>query len=220
MIADGSPQRKSTTASVLADSLRNAIVDGSLTGGQPLRQDEIASRYGVSKIPVREALVQLQSEGLVTFQPSRGAAVSILTPQQAEEIYVMRFALETTVLRRAIPQMDRQDFLEAEHLLRKIDDEDNPLRWGELNWTFHQALYKPANMPLLMDTLQKLWVNVTRYFVVYQATAYRHKSQTEHHDILTACRAGNVDAASFYLEHHLRSAANNMIRHLKEQQTA
>ncbi len=213
-------QRKSTTANVVADALRNAILDGSLKSSQPLRQDELASQFGVSKIPVREALVQLQSEGLVSFQPSRGAAVSSLSSAEVEEIYAMRIALETLVLRKAIPNLTEADILKADHLLTLIDTEEKPMDWGKQNWAFHDTLYLPANMPMLMNTLRILSVNVARYFVIYQAMSYRKVSQEQHRDILDACRVGDIDSACFYLENHLRSAAKNMVAFLKEQETA
>ena len=81
----------------IADSLRADILRGNLKSGQALKQDEIAAQFGISKIPVREALVQLKTEGLVNFYHNRGAFVSEISAAEADEIYVMRIALETAV---------------------------------------------------------------------------------------------------------------------------
>src|SRR5688572_16537325 len=89
----------------IADSLRGDILRGKLPSGQALKQDEIAAQFGVSKIPVREALFQLKAEGLVNFYPNRGAFVSELSAVEVDEIYFMRIALETAVLARAIPDL-------------------------------------------------------------------------------------------------------------------
>ena len=101
------------TADRIAEALRKAILQGQLHSGQSLRQDEIAATFQVSKIPVREALFQLQAEGLVDIIHNRGAIVTSLNTAEIEELYTMRIALETIALRRAIPRMTTADFLTA-----------------------------------------------------------------------------------------------------------
>ena len=108
--SDTSP---ASTAEMIASALRLDILKGVLTGKTPLRQDEIALRFGVSKIPVREALFQLKAEGLVAFYPNRGAFVSELSAAEADEIYVMRIALETAALARSIPRLTVADLTRA-----------------------------------------------------------------------------------------------------------
>src|SRR5262245_14717010 len=137
----------------IADALRADILRVKLQDGQPLKQDEIAAQFGVSKIPVREALVQLKAEGLVNFYPNRGAFVSELSAAEADQIYVMRIALETAVLARAIPHLTVSHFKHAGEILAAIDHEENIAKWGELNWEFHATLYSPAGLPRVMDTL-------------------------------------------------------------------
>lgn len=210
-----------STAERIADSLRADILRGRLKSRQPLRQDEIAAAFRVSKIPVREALFQLKAEGLVSFYPNRGAVVSKLSAAEADEIYTMRVALETVVLRRAIPQLTIADLGRAEEILATIDHEQDVARWGELNWEFHAALYHAANMPRLMEWVKTLHVNVARYLVIYLAGLdYQAASQREHREILEACRRGNVEAAVACLSHHLRSASNQLIAFLKKEQTS
>jgi len=102
------------TATLVADDLRSLIIKGQIRGRHPLRQEELAEQYGVSKIPVREALFQLQSEGLVDFTPGRGATVSELTPEGANEIYIMRIALEPVALRLALPHLQESELIRAE----------------------------------------------------------------------------------------------------------
>ncbi|MEM8861709.1 MAG: GntR family transcriptional regulator [Chloroflexota bacterium] len=164
------------TADLVADALRTSIMKGNLRGGHALRQEELAEQYGVSKIPVREALFQLQSEGLVDFIPGRGAMVSQLSPADANEIYVMRIALEQVALRTAIPNLQTSDFIKAESALKQIDAGPDPIDWGALNWEFHTTLYKPAGMPRLLDTLKMWQTNVARYFFVYQQINFREQS--------------------------------------------
>lgn len=203
-----------STASLVAAAVRRAIVQGELRGGQSLRQEEIAVRLGVSKIPVREALLSLQAEGLVEFQTGRGAAVSQLSASEADEIYVMRIALEPVALRTAMPNLTETDFIQAESALKRIAQEHDPTQWGALNWAFHTTLYKPANMPRLLSTLKMWQTNVARYFFVYQALAYREKSNAEHWSILDACRQRDTERACAELAIHLRLAADELVRYL------
>jgi len=205
----------------IADSLRADILRGNLKSGQALKQDEIAAQFGISKIPVREALIQLKAEGLVNFYPNRGAFVSELSAAEADEIYVMRIALETAVLARAIPNLTVAHLKHAEEILNAIDQEENIAKWGELNWEFHATLYSPASLPRLMDTIKTLHTNIARYLVLYLAgMAYQKKSQKEHRAILAACRHGETEKAVTYLEGHLRDASDQLVAFLNKQKTS
>ena len=99
------PGRRLASHELVAAVLREAITTGHLKANQPLPQDEIATQLRVSHIPVREALRQLQSEGLVDYQPNRGATVSALEPAEISEIYEIRAILETAAIRQAVPRL-------------------------------------------------------------------------------------------------------------------
>jgi DNA-binding GntR family transcriptional regulator len=217
MILNLTPLNKpKNMAAVIADALRTAISQGRLKNKQPLRQEEIAAEFGVSKIPVREALFQLEAEGLVIFYPNRGAVVSELSPVEVDEIYAMRTGLEKVVLGRAIPQLSPVELVRAEGVLNTIDHETDPFRWSELNWEFHALLYQPAAMPRAMTYIRTLHVNVSRYFLIYEAMHYQERSQQEHHQILTACRQGDIEGACATLESHLSGSATELIAFLEE----
>ena len=214
-----SAKSSTNTAELIADALRADILQGRLKSSQPLRQDDIAAKFGVSKIPVREALYQLKAEGLVTFIPNRGATVSELSIQEVDEIYTMRIALETTALQRALPRLTIADLTRAEAILTAIDDEQNVARWSELNWEFHATLYAPADLPRLMDWVHTLHVNVARYLVIYLAGLdYQTASQQEHRTIVSACRHGDVETATATLQHHLQSASQQLATFLAQRQ--
>ena len=102
-------QQQRSTPDLIADALREAILRGIFQEGQSLRQDEIATQFGVSRIPVREALKQLEAEGLVTLHLNRGAIVSVLTAQEAQEICEIRSALEVKAIQLAIPKFRETD---------------------------------------------------------------------------------------------------------------
>ncbi len=211
--------RGSGTATLIAKSLRDAILRGKLKSRARLRQDKIAAEFGVSKIPVREALFQLEADGLVTFYPNRGAFVSELTAVEAREISIIRVAMETVALSHAIPHLTESDFEQAEKIIAATENETDPFRWSELNWDFHDTLYQPANLPRLQRTLRTLYNNVSRYFVIYQAINYSKKSQQEHRDILNACKQRKVKLACVLLEDHLNEAADVLVANLDEMRT-
>lgn len=201
----------------IANALRNDILQGIYKSNAPLRQDEIAARFGVSKIPVREALQQLKVEGLVTFFPNRGAVVSSLSSAEVDEIYAMRIALETLALQRAIPHLTIADLTRAEALLDQLDQEEQVARWSELNWEFHALLYRPANLPRVMNWVSTLHINVARYMTLYLAgMAYQAASQAEHRAILAACRQGKIELACEQLRKHLQAAASQLVQVLQQ----
>lgn len=210
-VSDGSG-----TAAMVAASVRESILRGELRSGEQLRQDKIAADYGVSKIPVREALHRLEADGLVTFYANRGAFVSELTADEAREIAIIRVAMETVALRHAIPHLTTEHFARAERIIVATDNETDPFRWSELNWSFHANLYRPAQLPRLQRMLRTLYNNVARYFVIYQAVNYSAKSQQEHREILDACQRGRANLACILLENHLKDAADVLVANLEK----
>ena len=198
------PTTKST-ADLIADQLRNAILQGDLKTGQQLKQDQIAAELAVSKIPVREALAQLRKEGLVEIRPNRGAIVSSLTFEEIEEIFEMRLALETVALRKAIPNMAESDFTAAENILRNLDLAETIPSWIQLNWEFHKTIYRPSGMLRLLETVTSLNANVTRYVTLsgWWDLDYLTKPQSEHWQILDYCKQNEIDLAVNLLELHL-----------------
>src|SRR5258707_7877836 len=116
--------RQSLTSAV-ADKLRDQIIRGEIPEGAQLRQDAIASQFQVSRIPVREALRQLDAEGLIAIVPNRGAIVPALSPDDIEELFSIRALLEPEVLKQSIPHLIEEDFSQAEAILRRYVSELN-----------------------------------------------------------------------------------------------
>ncbi|MEZ4605688.1 MAG: GntR family transcriptional regulator [Deinococcales bacterium] len=198
-----SEERPKGTAEFIADSLTNAMLLGKLKSGQQLKQDELAKEFGVSKIPIREALLQLEGRGLVNIIPNRGAVVSSLSPDEVKEIYDMRIALESLALRRAIPNMTEGDFETLEMLNRRLEHETPVTNWIDLDWQFHYSLYAPSNMPRLIKLSRELQINVSRYLSLgLLKESYRQGSLKEHQTLIEACRQRDADEAIAILEHH------------------
>src|SRR5207237_1726696 len=147
------PRRSLTCC--LSDKVREQIMRGEIAECAQLRQDVIAGQYHVSRIPVREALRQLDAEGLITIVPNRGAVVPELSPNDVEELFAIRALLEPEVLKLSIPRLTQSDLAEAEAILNKyvneLRREEHMENWGRMNWQFHSILYSRAERPHFMS---------------------------------------------------------------------
>lgn len=196
---------------VVRDGLRAAIIAGDFEEGSPLRQDEIAEMFGTSRIPVREALRQLDSEGLVSFERNKGFVVKGVSIDDVLEMLEIRIALECRALKLAIPNMAFEDFDAAEGILKSYDESKDQAAWGELNWQFHWTLYVPCQRPKLLDMIEANYGHVSRYIRrrVSQATG-KAKPQDDHVQLLEHCRNGEIDAAVNLLERHIEQTQRSL----------
>lgn len=189
---------------MIRNVLREAILSGELEAGRQLRQDELARRFALSRIPVREALRQLEAEGLITYHPRRGAVVSTMSPEEISEMFDIRIALECRALRLAIHNMTEADLEQARELLQIYDQEPDPVRWGEMNWAFHWALYVPCDRPKLLALIQANFGNVGRFVRLQVSKAAGHdKPQSDHWTLLRLCSEHQPDKAAKLLEDHI-----------------
>jgi DNA-binding GntR family transcriptional regulator len=157
----------------------------------------------------------LRAEGLIVFVPNRGFVVSELSPAEVEEIYIMRMALETKALERAIPKLRSADMIRAASVLDISEVEDDSSQWSALNWEFHSTLYQAAQLPRLLGVIEVLHNNVARYLLIYLGgLSARDASQAEHKKILQACQKKDVDRAVKILQQHLTRASNRLVAFL------
>ncbi len=206
--------RQSLTSAV-ADKLRDQIIRGEIAEGTQLRQDAIATQYQVSRIPVREALRQLDAEGLIAIVPNRGAIVPALSPEDIEELFAIRALLEPEVLKLSIPHLTEKDFSQADAILRKyvseLKREDHVSGWGRLNWEFHSTLYARANQPRFMAIIRNVNNSGERYTrLQLYLTHGIQRANEEHLKILELCRQRNVAAACKLLREHIEYAGQSL----------
>src|SRR5215469_410725 len=216
--------RQSLTSAV-ADKLRDQIIRGEIAEGTQLRQDAIATQYHVSRIPVREALRQLDAEGLIAIVPNRGAIVPALSPDDIEELFSIRALLEPEVLKLSIPHLTEEDFSEAAAVLRKYVSElrrdDHVSTWGRLNWQFHSILYSRANQPRFMAIIRNVNNSGERYTrLQLYLTHGMQRANEEHHQILELCRQREIAAASKLLREHILYAGESLKKALEQKRTA
>ncbi|PMS18317.1 GntR family transcriptional regulator [Trinickia dabaoshanensis] len=196
-----------STADALAQSLRESIANGELHDGMRLVERELAGRFSVSRIPLREALKKLEAEGLIEIYPNRGAVVRALEPSDVEEIYAMRMLLEGDAIYRAVKRMDEETLVRAELVHRLLGKTKTADKQGELNREFHELLYAPCGNGRQLKAIRELRGQVERYerlqsMLLADTEAFQH----EHAAILQACRERDARGARAMTVAHLTSA--------------
>ena len=194
------------------DEIRTAILAGRLPAGETLRQEDLAERLGVSRMPVREAIRRLHAEGLVEVLPSRRVRVAPLDRAEIEDIYDMRAALEPLAVRLAVPRLTKAQLRDAAHALEAADDEDDADTFGVRNAAFHLALMTPCERPRLLNGIASLLDLSDRY----QRAALRDEEHNarvreEHAALLAAARAGDATTAADLTESHVRQAGARLL---------
>ena len=204
-----------TRTEFVVDAIREKILKGEVKSGQPLRQAALAEQLDVSRIPVREALLQLEAEGLVKFQAHKGAIVTELNEQDIDELFELRALLETDLLARSIPNMSAAEFDHADELLAQLDEalahDDSINLWAELNTGFHTYLYQAANRPQTLELVTTLNKNSDRYIRMHFLLAGGiKKSGGEHKELIDCCRSGDVTKACKILKSHILAAKDEV----------
>ncbi len=200
-----------SAADEVARSLRVEIVAGRIPPGSALRQDELATQFGTSRIPVREALKALQAEGLVSYSVNRGAVVTEVSPAEVLDMLEVRIALETHALKLAILRMVPEDVAEARSILSDYDNAGAPEEWSDMNATFHEVLCAPCECERLMLLIRENYLHVNRYArISVSGIVGKDQPQKEHWRLLDLCEKGNVVAAVKLLEQHIRSTQKTL----------
>jgi len=213
------PIARQTLAAATVEAIRERILSGVYAEGEQLRQDALAAELGVSRIPVREALRQLEAEGLVTFSPHRGAVVSSFSVTEIEELFDLRAMLESDLVRRAVPRLTTEDFDRAAEILDEYEsafDSRDVAAWGDLNWQLHSTLYAAANRPLTMAVVENLHHHTNRYARMQLALTHgESRAQGEHRAIVAAAKKRNVDRACSLMHAHILGAGRSLARFLR-----
>jgi DNA-binding GntR family transcriptional regulator len=206
-----------TASDVIAKHIREAIVTGAFDEGEPIRQDDVAKLFDVSKIPVREALKRLEAEGLVEFQRNRGAVVASVSEPEIAQIFEVRAMLETNALKLSVPHMTPKTFRRADEYCDAFARETNVARWAELNWQFHSCLYEDAERPFLLNLIRSVNDRIERYLrIQLTLSGGTGVDDREHRQILAACRKKNAEKAAELLHRHISNACASLLAHLKK----
>ena len=201
--------------SVIEETLRSAILDGRIPCGTALRQQDLADLFGVSRMPVREALRQLEAQALLNVVAHKGAVVAPLVQGDAAETYELRILLESEALRRSIPLLEKADFERAARYIDELETEHNYTEIGRLNRLFHMTLYcKAPNRRLLR--LVEDGLNEEERFLRFnlEAMGLGKLSQEDHRNLLRAVEERNIELSIELLEHHLDRGVEVITRYL------
>jgi DNA-binding GntR family transcriptional regulator len=205
-----------TRSEVILKFIRDGIVSGTLGEGEPIGQDEVARKFNVSKIPVREALKQLEAEGFVTFKRNKGAVVASMSEPEIAQIFEVRALLEADAIRLSVPHMTEDTFSKAQEHYEAFSNETDTSKWAELNWRFHSSLYLDAERPYLLKLIRAHNDRIERYLRVQLTISNGHDvAGHEHLEILKACKRGEAEVASKLVYDHIMNACQSLHKHLK-----
>lgn len=206
---------------VIEETLRSAILDGRLPCGMALRQQDLADLFGVSRMPVREALRQLEAQSLLHVVAHKGAVVAPLVEGDAAETYALRILLECEALRLSIPLLDEEDFAEAARHIDCLDKETDYAEIGRLNRLFHMALYRKAPNRRLLSLIETgLWEEERFLRFNLGAMGLGKLTQDDHRELLRTAQARDSDLCVAKLTHHLNRAVEVITRYLNSLEPA
>jgi len=193
-----------TVEDLVSSVIRNAIVSGIFKPGERLPQDRLAGLLDVSRMPIRSALRQLESEGLVELHAHRGATVRSLSPEEISDLYEMRILLETYALRKTVAAIDDDQMDQLDVLAEAVEAPHGGL---DARQDFYRALYSIGNTPRVVSTIMQFRAEVSRY-----TTDLADLRSRTHRHLLDRVRLGDPELAAAWLEAHLRQVAQELRR--------
>jgi DNA-binding GntR family transcriptional regulator len=216
-------QERRITADFVADALREAIHGGRLPDGAELNQAAIAAHFGVSRVPVREAMRELQAEGLIDSHAHRRAVVRALDLDRLAEAYDLRALLEGYLTERAtklITPAQLKELRSFEREMRTIEDHGD---WLVRNAEFHRRLYEPAGAHMALELVEQLRARAERYVHLWSGGAGLHRPVEvgrEHAAILRLMAKRDGPGARKAVEDHIRHTRDRLVAYSREQSSA
>jgi DNA-binding GntR family transcriptional regulator len=201
---------------VIEEKLRSAILDGRLSAGIALRQQELATLFGVSRMPVREALRQLEAQSLLRVETHKGAVVAPLINEDATDAYALRILLESEALRQSIPLLSAEDISRARGYIEQLEIETDYAKMGTLNRLFHMTLYSRAPNKRLLKLVED-GLNEEERFLRFNLKhmGLGKLSQHDHYELLQMAEAGATESTVSALTHHLSRGVQAINNYLK-----
>ncbi|MET7996319.1 GntR family transcriptional regulator [Amycolatopsis sp. NPDC005232] len=215
VLPDIEPVSRESTAAVIARQLRDAIMTGALPPGTQLGETDLASRFQVSRGPLREAMQHLVSEGLLRSERHRGLFVIDLEPSDVFDIYLARSAVERAALLCAL-RGDRE--LIAASLEQSVADmaaaanDDDPTALSAADLAFHEALINASGSKRLVRMARTLLIETRMCLTLLQSTEQGVEDRVDEHTrIIDALRTGDADAALHLLDAHMEDAIGRLV---------
>lgn len=210
-----------TTSDQIADALRDAILTGEFDDGEELNQVALAKHFGVSRVPIREALRQLQAEGLVSAKAHQRTVVTSLSIERVLEILDIRALLETHLLERTVPKLQPSDLERLHDLCTEMDEVMEHQAWLRKNLEFHQALYAPSGATFTLALLEQLSARVGRYLHRWSGSGVERNKEAnaEHWSIVRAIEAGDTRSAREELAAHIAHTGERIAQEFGARET-
>lgn len=209
-----------TTPDQVADVLREAILTGRLEDGAELNQVSLAEHFGISRVPIREALRQLHAEGLIRQEAHRRAVVSTLSIEHIEELFDLRVLHEVYLLNRAFELVDASTIAELRATLAtmaRLGSEDHEL-WLAENRRFHDGIYRCSGATFTIDLTAGIAARTTRYLYLKSGgmgLKRQNRAHREHEVIVEAIVEGDRERAVHELEVHINGTRQAVLQFLK-----
>jgi DNA-binding GntR family transcriptional regulator len=208
-------------ATRIAAQLRNEILHGDLAPGSRLAQVALAERFGVSRIPVRDALAVLTGEGLIQPLANATAVVTRMSVEELQELYDLRGAIEPMAVRIAVPNVGRADILHMRKQLTAMTESADPRAWLAANTEFHAAVYRKANRPRTVELVEQLRRLTDRYIYLHiESIGETDHLEAEHRSILAAVESGDGPLTAQLTRVHLAAAHDHILTYLLENPSA
>ncbi|TQR88414.1 GntR family transcriptional regulator [Mycobacterium hodleri] len=208
--------RDGITGARVADELRSAILHGAHPPGTRLRQEELAAQFGASRVPVREALRTLESEGLITTVANTGAWIARLSLDECVELYQVRERIEPLLLRYSMPQLRDDQIDRLTELVGEMERARDVEEFLELDRAFHLGSYAGARTSFLGPTVERLWNTTQHYRRAFTRLLDLDGNRIlhdEHHMLVTAIRERDCEEAERVLLGHIRRTRLQLARH-------
>ena len=194
------------SADGIAEELTVRIVRGELAPDAKLRQDHVAEAFQVSHVPVREAFLRLVAKGLAVSKPNVGVRVAPLDQAAQREVKVMRAALEPVALMNSVPNLTQDEIGRLEDLRLACDAATDIFDWEAANRAFHLGTMAACGMPRLLEEVANLQLHGSRHMLVQYKERWKPRPDPDHHALMAAIRARDVQGALATAERHLGRA--------------
>lgn len=210
-----------SAAARVASELRSEILRGEITPGSRLSQQSTAERFGVSRIPVRDALQVLVGEGLVQPVSNATAVVTGMSIAELQELYELREAVEPLATQIAVPNVGRAEHITMRKQLQIMEEHADTRTWLAANNAFHAAVYERADRPRMIELVERLRRLTDRYMYVHiEVIGQTEHLAAEHLGILAAVESGDSALAATLTREHLASSHDFILRYLMDSHDA
>ncbi|MGE0801935.1 MAG: GntR family transcriptional regulator [Lautropia sp.] len=201
--------------------IRDRILDGTYQGGEWLRTQSVAESLGMSRIPVREALRQLEVEGLVTMRPNRGAVVTELSPDDVSDLFELRAAVEGLAARHAVRHLSDEDLQTLERLRLRLDAVRTDVKeWMSRHEEFHRFIDRLTKRTRLTEEVARLRASVQPYMLVFNTVQGGPTLRNAEHDaVVAALGTRDPERAETCIKEHVMSAGRDVIEYLRKKQS-